>query len=122
MAGILIVNLGTPDNPQPPAVRRYLREFLFDPEVIDIPTIPRWILVNLIIAPFRAFKSAKAYQKIWYDEGSPLLIHTEELVNNLQTDLGNHNVVMAMRYGQPSIESGLKQLADEKDIIVLPLR
>ena len=121
MAGILIVNLGTPDNPQPPAVRRYLREFLFDPEVIDIPTIPRWILVNLIIAPFRAFKSAKAYQKIWYDEGSPLLIHTEELVDNVKTSLSEHNIVMAMRYGQPSIESGLKALSSEQDIIVLPL-
>lgn len=121
MAGILIVNLGTPDNPQPPAVRRYLREFLFDPEVIDIPTIPRWILVNLIIAPFRAFKSAKAYQKIWYDEGSPLLIHTEELVEGIRSNLSEHNIVMAMRYGQPSIASGLEKLSNENDIVVLPL-
>lgn len=121
MAGILIVNLGTPDNPQPPAVRRYLREFLFDPEVIDIPTIPRWILVNLIIAPFRAYKSAKAYQKIWYDEGSPLLIHTEELVEGIRSQLSDHTVVMAMRYGQPSIASGLERLSDETDIVVLPL-
>lgn len=123
MAGILIINLGTPDNPQPPAVRRYLREFLFDPEVIDIPTIPRWILVNLIIAPFRAFKSARAYQKIWYPEGSPLLIHTEALVNNVRESLNKHTVVMAMRYGTPSIEQGLTTLdkAGETDIIVLPL-
>ena len=71
--------------------------------------------------PLSSIQIRKAYQKIWYDEGSPLLIHTEELVNNLQTDLGNHNVVMAMRYGQPSIESGLKLLSDEEDIIVLPL-
>ncbi len=123
MAGILIVNLGTPDNPQPPAVRRYLREFLFDPEVIDIPTIPRWILVNLIIAPFRAFKSARAYQKIWYPEGSPLLIHTEALVDNVREALNDHTVVMAMRYGSPSIEQGLTTLAKagETDIVVLPL-
>ena len=121
MAGILIVNLGTPDNPQPPAVRKYLREFLFDPEVIDIPTIPRWILVNLIIAPFRAFKSAKAYQKIWYPEGSPLLIHTQELVDNIEQSLSEHKIVMAMRYGEPSIEQGLRKLSQESDVVVLPL-
>ena len=121
MAGILLINLGTPEGPTPPAVRRYLREFLFDPEVIDIPTIPRWILVNLIIAPFRAFKSARAYQKVWTKEGSPLLIHTENLAANLQKSFSEHQVVVAMRYGNPSIRSGLERLKDESDIIVLPM-
>lgn len=121
MAGILLINLGTPDAPNPPAVRRYLREFLFDPEVIDIPTIPRWILVNLIIAPFRAFKSARAYQKVWTPEGSPLLIHTENLAKNVQQDFPEHSVVVAMRYGQPSIHEGLKLLQDEADIVVIPM-
>ena len=121
MAGILLINLGTPESPKPTAVRKYLREFLFDPEVIDIPTIPRWILVNLIIAPFRAFKSAKAYRKVWTPNGSPLLIHTENLATNVEQQFPEHSIVVAMRYGDPSIRSGLEQLADEEDIIVLPM-
>ena len=121
MAGILLINLGTPNAPNPPAVRKYLREFLFDPEVIDIPTIPRWILVNLIIAPFRAFRSARAYQKVWTPQGSPLLIHTENLAVNVQQDFPEHSVVVAMRYGEPSIHEGLKQLQNESEILVIPM-
>ena len=73
--GVLLVNLGTPDSPSVPDVRKYLREFLMDKRVIDIPFISRWMLVNLIIAPFRAPKSAKTYKELWEDRGSPLMFH-----------------------------------------------
>ena len=77
--GVLLINLGTPDAPTTPAVRRYLREFLMDGRVIDINPIKRWMLVNLIISTFRSPRSARAYQKIWGDDGSPLLSHSEAL-------------------------------------------
>src|SRR3989338_1841238 len=88
MMGVLLINLGTPDEPMVPAVRRYLREFLSDPCVIDINPIARWFLVNCIIAPFRSPKSALAYQKIWTDQGSPLLLHTMELGKKIAEKLG----------------------------------
>ena len=77
--GVLLVNLGTPDRTATGDVRKYLREFLMDKRVIDFPFIPRWMLVNLIIAPFRAPKSAKLYQKLWTQKGSPLLYHSQSL-------------------------------------------
>ncbi|HNE47512.1 MAG TPA: ferrochelatase, partial [Chitinophagales bacterium] len=75
--GILLVNLGTPDSPATADVRSYLKQFLLDPRVIDIPAIPRNLLVRGIIAPFRAPKSAALYKKIWTDEGSPLLVYSK---------------------------------------------
>jgi protoporphyrin/coproporphyrin ferrochelatase len=123
--GVLLVNLGTPDSTATGDVRKYLREFLMDGRVIDIPFIPRWMLVNLIIAPFRAPKSAKEYRKLWTDRGSPLLFHTvdlkEKLIPKLDPDL--YQVEIAMRYQTPSIESGLQALnkANVKKIIVIPL-
>ena len=81
--GILIVNLGTPDSPETKDVRIFLREFLSDPLVIDLPDIPRWILVNLIIAPFRAPNSSAEYKRLWTENGSPLKIHTEALLDQL---------------------------------------
>lgn len=120
-----MVNLGTPDSTAVPDVRKYLREFLMDGRVIDIPYISRWFLVNCIIAPFRAPKSAAEYKKLWTDRGSPLLFHTEDLKEKLsnQLDARKYHVEIAMRYQSPSIEKGLKALQEAKvrKIIVLPL-
>lgn len=124
MKGVLLLNLGTPDAPTTPDVRRYLREFLSDPFVIDIPPIARWLLVNGIIAPFRSPKSAKAYQQIWTDRGSPLLFHTRDLAEKVQKDLGHeYSVKMAMRYGKPSIAEALREfkLESVNEIVALPL-
>ncbi|MCH7397423.1 ferrochelatase [Belliella sp. R4-6] len=123
--GVLLVNLGTPDSTATGDVRKYLREFLMDGRVIDFPFIPRWMLVNLIIAPFRAPKSAKEYRKLWTDRGSPLLFHTQDLKDKLipKLDPEKYIVEMAMRYQTPSIEDGLNKLnkANVQKIIVLPL-
>src|SRR5580700_3792374 len=100
--GVLLVNLGSPDSTAVPDVRRYLREFLMDPRVIDAPYPVRFALVNGIIAPFRAAKSAEAYQKIWTEEGSPLISISQRLADRLQTQVGIH-VGLAMRYGKPGI-------------------
>jgi protoporphyrin/coproporphyrin ferrochelatase len=122
--GILLVNLGTPDSPQVPDVRKYLKEFLLDERVIDIPDVQRNLLVRGIIAPFRAPKSAKTYKVIWTNEGSPLLVYSYRLQEKLQAALGNDYVVeLAMRYQKPSIASGLAALKDKncKSIQVIPL-
>lgn len=122
--GVLLVNLGTPNSPNTPDVRKYLREFLMDERVIDIPFIQRWFLVNFIIAPFRSPKSAKIYKQLWTKEGSPLKIYGEANETQLQTLLGEDFVVkLAMRYQKPSIEKGLLHLRKEgvKKIIVIPL-
>ncbi|MBB6326105.1 ferrochelatase [Algoriphagus iocasae] len=123
--GVLLVNLGTPDSTATGDVRKYLREFLMDGRVIDIPAIPRWMLVNLIIAPFRSPKSAAEYRKLWTDRGSPLLFHTEDLKAKLiqKLDASDYVVAMGMRYQSPSIESALEELmkAKVKKIIVVPL-
>jgi len=124
MIGILLVNLGTPDAPTTPAVRRYLRQFLSDPMVIDINPVARWMLVNFIIAPFRSPKSAEAYEKIWTSEGSPLLVHTRNLARTVQSKLGSgYRVAVGMRYGNPSIESAVGELIDAgvSEIRMLPL-
>ena len=122
--GILLVNLGTPDSPSVSDVRRYLSQFLNDPRVIDISWLSRKILVNLIIVPFRAPKSAKLYQQLWTENGSPLLIHTAALTKSVKAHLGeDYQVEFAMRYGSPSIASGLTKLkaARVKEITVVPL-
>ena len=123
--GVLLVNLGTPDSTATGDVRKYLREFLMDGRVIDIPSFPRWLLVNLIIAPFRSPKSAGEYRKLWTDRGSPLLFHTEDLKAKVEKvlDPSQFVVTMGMRYQSPSIESALEELmkAKVKKIIVLPL-
>ena len=122
-AGLLIVNLGTPDAPTTPAVRRYLREFLSDPRVLDINPVGRWLLVNLIICPFRSPKSAEAYEKVWTPEGSPLLVYGQALTAALQARFPAAPMQLAMRYQSPSIEAGLKALRDQgcDRIVVLPL-
>lgn len=118
--GVLVVNLGTPDTPEVTAVRRYLREFLMDGRVIDIPTVPRWLLVNGIIAPFRAPKSAHAYRSIWTAAGSPLRVHSEALVAALAERTGKR-VALAMRYGSPGIAQGIDALGEVDRIVVVPL-
>lgn len=122
--GLLLINLGSPKSPAVPDVRRYLREFLMDPYVIDIPWPQRFLLVNGIIAPFRAPKSAAAYQKIWTKEGSPLVVTTEALGKKVQKNLGDEWVVkVAMRYQEPSLMGALKELKARgvDDLYVLPL-
>ena len=122
--GVLLVNLGTPDSPSVPDVRKYLREFLMDKRVIDIPFLSRWLLVNLIIAPFRAPKSAKTYKELWQDRGSPLMFHGMDLKDKLVKQLDeSYMVALGMRYQSPSIASALEELlkANVKKIIVLPL-
>ena len=123
--GLLLINLGTPDEPTTPAVRRYLREFLGDPRVIDINPVGRAALLNLVILPFRPKKSAHAYQTIWDPErGSPLLYHSQDLAAGVAKKLGTSwHVELAMRYGSPSIPDGLAALerANVDRIVVLPL-
>ncbi len=122
--GILLINLGTPDSPATSDVRKYLREFLMDARVIDIHPVSRWLLINCIIAPTRAPKSAKLYQKIWTKEGSPLLTHGIALKEKLQEKLGdNFLVAFGMRYQSPSLESALEELRKARvtKIIALPL-
>jgi len=124
MVGILLINLGTPDAPTTPAVRRYLKQFLSDPRVIDIHPLARQLLLKLIILPFRSPKSAEAYQKIWTEKGSPLLVHTLALGEAVAKKLGpNYAVEIGMRYGSPSIESAFNKLVKKgvSEIKVLPL-
>lgn len=106
--GYLLINLGTPDEPTPAALRRYLREFLSDPDVIDIPAAARFLLVNAIIVPFRAPKSAHAYRSIWTEEGSPLRHLTQKL--HAQVDRSLSGVEWAMRYGNPGCLPALQRL------------
>jgi len=122
--GVLLVNLGTPDAPQPAEVRRYLREFLGDPRVLDGPALRRWLLLHLVILPRRPRVTARAYAKIWTPEGSPLLVHGEALRRALARELGpEYAVVLGMRYGRPSLREAAERLAaaDVARILALPL-
>lgn len=120
--GILLINLGTPDNYDPKSVSRYLKEFLHDPRVIDLPSIIRWALVNFIILPSRVKKTAHAYQKIWLGAGSPLLIYGLELKQALAERLGSdYHVELGMRYGNPGIKAALNKLKYCTHLKVLPL-
>lgn len=122
--GVLLINLGTPDSPKTPDVRKYLTQFLNDPRVIDISPVGRFVLVNGIIVPFRASKSAKLYEKIWTKEGSPLLVNSNKVKALLQKELGGEFIVeLGMRYQSPSIESALDRLrtAQVSRIIMIPL-
>ncbi|HLK96642.1 MAG TPA: ferrochelatase [Hymenobacter sp.] len=122
--GVLLVNLGTPDSPQTSDVRRYLNEFLTDGRVIDMPAAVRYPLFQGLIVPLRAPKSAKIYQQLWTERGSPLLYHGLDLQKLVQEQLGpDYLVAFGMRYQNPSIESALQELRDAavERIIVLPL-
>jgi ferrochelatase len=124
VTGLLLCNLGTPEQPDAVAVRRYLRELLSDPRVLDIHPVGRWLLLNLIILPLRPRKSAAAYRKIWTPRGSPLLWHSRDLVAAVQERLGpDWAVELAMRCREPSIASAMNKLreAGVDRIVVLPL-
>ncbi|MGE4349203.1 MAG: ferrochelatase [Candidatus Berkiella sp.] len=123
--GVLLINVGTPDNPDTASVRKYLAEFLMDKRVVSMPTLLRFCLVYGLILPFRSSKSAHAYQSVWdKNKGSPLLSISQAFAEKLQTHLGAEYVVaLGMRYGNPSIASALDALlAQQVDkIIVAPL-
>lgn len=123
-AGVLLVNLGTPDAPTPKAVRRYLAEFLSDPRVVEIPQIVWQVILRGIILNTRPKKSAAAYAKVWTDRGSPLAAITQDQAEGLQGVLGGQATVRhAMRYGQPSIAARLAELQQVgcDRILVAPL-
>lgn len=124
--GVLLVQLGTPDSPKTSDVRRYLSEFLNDPRVIDLPWLGRKLLVNGIIVPFRAPKSAKVYKELWeFGNGvSPLMTHTEKVQKDLQARFGGDVTIhMAMRYQNPAMYDVLEEMRKENydHIVVLPL-
>jgi protoporphyrin/coproporphyrin ferrochelatase len=126
--GVLLVNLGTPDAPTPGAVRRYLREFLWDPRVVEIPRLPWFLILNLFILPFRPAKTAKKYASIWTADGSPLRVYHLRQAQLLRGYLGERMkrpvaVAAAMRYGQPSIAAGLDELKAKgcRRVLVLPM-
>ena len=114
---VVLVNLGTPDAPTTSAVRRYLKQFLSDKRVVEVPRLVWWFILNLIILPFRSGQSAKKYASIWTKDGSPLKIHTEKQALLLKGYLGERghevHVTYAMRYGSPSIPSVLQKLKNE---------
>ena len=120
--GILLVNLGSPDSPEPNDVKKYLDEFLMDERVIDIPFVARNLLVRGIILNTRPKQSAAAYKKIWWEEGSPLIVISERLQKKMQekTDVP---VGLAMRYGSMSIKKGMQELVDKgvDEILLFPL-
>lgn len=124
---ILLVNLGTPEAPTPTAVRRYLRQFLSDPRVVEIPRAIWWLILNAIILPFRSAKSARAYVSIWTPQGSPLLVLTRRLAAALERRLGEHRastrVEVAMTYGRPSVSERVAALLAQgiERIVILPL-
>ena len=122
---ILLINLGTPDSPSYFDVFKYLREFLMDGRVIDIPYIFRFLLVTLIICPIRSFSSGKIYIKLWDLSGgvSPLLKNTEELTKKLNQKQEKYNVFYAMRYQKPSIQQALNEIKETnpQELIILPL-
>lgn len=120
--GIILINTGTPTTPSYWGVRTYLREFLSDPRVIDIPFIARFLLLHCIILPFRSWRSAKAYRQIWTSDGSPLLSNSLQFAHSLQEELGGKYVVACgMRYGQPSITQAWQKLKGCTELVVLPL-
>jgi protoporphyrin/coproporphyrin ferrochelatase len=120
--GVLLVNLGSPDSTRTPDVRRYLREFLMDERVLDTSWAARWIIVHFFILPFRPAKTAEAYRKIWWPEGSPLVVTTQRLGAELRRRCALP-VAVAMRYQHPSIEQALAELVQTgiEELGVIPL-
>ncbi|WP_282149084.1 ferrochelatase [Algibacter lectus] len=120
--GVLLVNLGSPESPEPKDVKKYLGEFLMDERVIDIPYIARAALVKGIILKTRPKASAAAYKKIWWEEGSPLIVLSERLQNKIQKQV-EYPVALAMRYGSMTIKKGLQELVDKgvEEVLLFPL-
>ena len=126
--GILLVNLGTPDAPTAPAVKSYLKEFLSDPRVVEIPRLPWWLILNAFVLTTRPKQSAVKYAKIWTKEGSPLAVHTARQATLLKGYLGErlktpHVISWAMRYGNPSIGKVLREMREAgcDRLLILPL-
>lgn len=128
ITGVLVVNLGTPDDPTPSSVRRYLAEFLSDKRVVEIPYLLWKMILHGIVLRVRPKKSAEAYQRVWSEDGSPLMAGSAALTDGIAEQLASHYgdqviATVAMRYGNPSIADGLKKLqqAGAERLIVLPL-
>ena len=126
--GILVVNLGTPEAPTASAVRRFLKQFLWDPRVVEYPRVLWWLILNLIILTIRPSRSAAAYQKIWTEQGSPLLLHSQQIVDKLQQRFAGHaagpiEVELAMSYSEPSIDNAIDSLIAKgaRRVVTLPL-
>lgn len=126
--GVLLINLGTPSEPTPRAIRQYLKEFLWDIRVIDSPRVIWWLILHLIILPIRPKVIAKNYRSIWTSEGSPLLVHSKQQQSALAQLLKEQHhqdipVALGMTYGKPSISDAIQQLQNKgvEHIIVLPL-
>ena len=126
--GVLVINLGTPDAPQPRALRRYLKQFLSDPRIVEMWRPLWWLILNGVILNIRPRRSAAAYRRVWTDRGSPLLFHSTDLTAGLQgalnEDIANKTVVnLAMRYGSPSIDDVIESMLAQGvgKLIVLPL-
>ncbi len=126
--GVLLVNLGTPDAPTTGAVRRFLKEFLSDPRVVEYPRLIWWLILNLVILLVRPSRSAAAYQKIWTTQGSPLLVHSQAIANKLRermTSVAEDSVhlELAMTYGEPAIADAVDKLLAKgvRRIVTLPL-
>jgi len=126
--GVLLVNLGTPESPAVADVRRYLKEFLWDSRVVELSRPVWWLVLNLVILNTRPRRSARAYAKVWTDAGSPLMVNSRRQHAALQAELDQQfdvpvKVVLAMRYGKPSIAAGMQELraAGAERVLVLPL-
>lgn len=120
----LLMNTGTPQNPTPEAVGKYLKQFLMDPYIIDLPWPLRWFLVHVLIVPKRKFESAHAYQSIWTPKGSPLLVYSEELTQKVQSRMGENTLIKTcMAYGEPSPRTVLNELKEEgiRRVTLLPM-
>jgi len=120
--GVLLVNLGSPDSPSVSDVRRYLREFLMDPYVLDVNLVARFLIVNFAILPTRPKQSAHAYQSIWTKEGSPLVVISRKVCQRLQENV-SLPIGLAMRYQRPSIPSAVQRLAEKgvDELLLIPL-
>lgn len=126
--GIIITNLGTPDAPNKVALKRYLKEFLSDPRVVEVPRLIWWMILNFVILNIRPKRSAKSYATVWTEQGSPLLVHTKNqaaaLADVMSQQFGDSVIVeYAMRYGSPSVDGCIDRLlqAGVRKLLVLPL-
>lgn len=126
--GLLVVNLGTPDDPSPAAVKRYLKQFLWDPRVVEQPRWLWWLILNLVILNIRPKRSAEAYREIWTEAGSPLLLHSRDVAAAIASRLSEEHdtevaVELAMSYGNPSIPDAIERLRERnaRRLVVLPL-
>jgi len=126
--GVLVVNLGTPDAPEKSAVKRYLKEFLSDPRVVEVPRLIWWLILNGVILQFRPKRSAAAYTTVWTDDGSPLLCNTRKQTEALKRQLVREGfsdtvVDFAMRYGNPGLPSVLESMFRQgvRKLLVLPM-